>query len=216
MPESLKDLSDAAQAGIWHTVDTPWGNGDWIVAGNPDPHAGQFVCLFDGSLIGVEADGSFHADPAENAAFVADLVNAYRAGRLHDDTALATAVARARREALDEAAEHFDWLAEKARARQMSAVNFDDLHIAIRAASAAADAAEQVRSLAATPPEDRQTETENRDRIIERLNRLAKDAWVGSVEEWTAQAVMAMCAASRFLSASPPPAIGNLDGEGRS
>lgn len=104
MPEvSLKELSDAAQGGAWHTVDTPWGDGDWIVAGNPDPHAGRFVCLFDGSLIGVEADDSFHADPAENAAFVVEIVNAFRAKRLHTDDALASAVAHARREALEEA-----------------------------------------------------------------------------------------------------------------
>ncbi len=27
----------------WFTVDMPWGDGDWIVAGSPDPHAGSFI-----------------------------------------------------------------------------------------------------------------------------------------------------------------------------
>jgi len=100
---SLRELSDAAQSGVWHTVDAPWGSGDWIVSGNPDPHAGLFVCIFDGAVIGYEATDAYHADPAENAAFVASLVNAYRAGHLHDATALAEAEARERRAALEEA-----------------------------------------------------------------------------------------------------------------
>lgn len=28
----------------WHTVDQPWGNGEWVIAGNNDPHAGKFIC----------------------------------------------------------------------------------------------------------------------------------------------------------------------------
>lgn len=181
MPESLKDLSDAAQAGIWHTVDTPWGNGDWIVAGNPDPHAGQFVCLFDGSLIGAEADGSFHADPAENAAFVADLVNAYRADRLHDDTALATAAARARREALEEAAKSAEGQLAYWRERMRAEKSLEDgVGEDGEAYTPIGDVAAwqggycngrmgeaewwigTLRALAATPPEARQTETGNR------------------------------------------------------
>ena len=31
----------------WFTVDQPWGDGDWIVAGNPDPHAGEFIVMCD-------------------------------------------------------------------------------------------------------------------------------------------------------------------------
>lgn len=27
----------------WYVVGPPWGNGTWINAGSPDPHAGTFV-----------------------------------------------------------------------------------------------------------------------------------------------------------------------------
>jgi len=91
---SLRELSEAATKGPWYTVDTPWGEGDWIVAGNPDPHAGEFVCLFDGSVIGDDTTDR----AAENAAFVARLETDYRAGRLIDPTTLTEAVATARAE----------------------------------------------------------------------------------------------------------------------
>lgn len=31
----------------WYIVEDPWGDGTSIVAGNPDPHIGKFICDAD-------------------------------------------------------------------------------------------------------------------------------------------------------------------------
>ena len=76
---SLKELSDAATPGLWYTVDTPWGDGTWIVAGNPDPHAGTMVCDCQDADESRPEDGPGADD---DAAFIATLVTAYRLGEL--------------------------------------------------------------------------------------------------------------------------------------
>lgn len=78
---ALKDLSDAATPGIWYTVDPPWGNAEWIVAGNPDPYAGTMVCDCECLNDSRPEDGP---GPADDAAFIAALVTAYRSGRLQE------------------------------------------------------------------------------------------------------------------------------------
>ncbi|GEP11698.1 hypothetical protein [Methylobacterium gnaphalii] len=79
--EELKRLSEAATKGTFYTVDQPWGHGDWIVAGSPDPHAGKPICTFDDVLLGldVEEEQDTDIDPQDNAAFVAAAVNYVRA-----------------------------------------------------------------------------------------------------------------------------------------
>lgn len=78
---TLRELSDAATPGLWYTVDTPWGDGTWIVAGNPDPHAGTMVCDCQ-DMNESRQDGG--ADAADDAAFIAALVTAYRSGKLKE------------------------------------------------------------------------------------------------------------------------------------
>jgi hypothetical protein len=78
---TLKELSDAATPGAWHPVDTPWGNGEWIVAGNGDPHAGPMVCNCESMGDDRAEDGP---SPQDDAAFIAALVNAYRGGKLKE------------------------------------------------------------------------------------------------------------------------------------
>jgi hypothetical protein len=46
---ALAATGDGKQAGDWYTVGSPWlphGAETYIVAGNPDPHAGLYVCDF--------------------------------------------------------------------------------------------------------------------------------------------------------------------------
>lgn len=78
---TLKELSDCATPGAWYTVDTPWGDGTWIVAGNPDPHAGTMVCDCQDMNESRPEDGP---DAADDAAFIAALVTAYRSGKLKE------------------------------------------------------------------------------------------------------------------------------------
>lgn len=78
---TLKELSDAATPGAWYTVDTPWGDGSWVVAGNPDPHAGTPVCDF--TLVTEDREND-QPSAQDDAAFVAALVTAYRSGKLKE------------------------------------------------------------------------------------------------------------------------------------
>ena len=41
--ERLRKLLTEKTPGTWHVVETPWGDGDWITAGNADPHGGRAV-----------------------------------------------------------------------------------------------------------------------------------------------------------------------------
>ncbi|KQS81734.1 hypothetical protein ASG32_03005 [Methylobacterium sp. Leaf361] len=72
---ALAELSDAATPGAWYTVDTPWGDGTWLVAGNPDPHAGTMVCDCQDVNESRPEDGP---DAADDAAFIAASVNYVR------------------------------------------------------------------------------------------------------------------------------------------
>lgn len=77
----LKELNDAATPGLWYTVDTPWGDGTWIVAGSPDPHRATMVCDCQ-DVNESRQDGE--PDAADDAAFIAALVTAYRSGKLKE------------------------------------------------------------------------------------------------------------------------------------
>ncbi|WP_179697315.1 hypothetical protein [Methylobacterium sp.] len=71
----LAELSNFATPGVWYTVDTPWGDGTWLVAGNPDPHAGTMVCDCQDVNETRPEDGP---DAADDAAFIAASVNYVR------------------------------------------------------------------------------------------------------------------------------------------
>ncbi len=212
MPERLKELSDRATPGEMKQPD--WGSG--LRAGK--------------TLIGMMSpvpEGNGKA----NGAYLCQLWNDHRAGRLHDDTALATAVARARREALEEAAgiaesqidqpDPYSSNAELARA--------DTLNAGLRAL------ASDLRALAATPPEARQTETGD-DRATVLLGVIeaaraevafaAADEADGTATQQTRRVRLKSITAAlhgvgdvqarRALGLLASPAIGNLEGESRS
>lgn len=42
--KKLRELAEKATPGPWSVVDTPWGNGDWIVQGTGDPHGRRPIC----------------------------------------------------------------------------------------------------------------------------------------------------------------------------
>ncbi|MGU3417700.1 hypothetical protein [Methylobacterium sp. D54C] len=71
----LARLSEAATPGAWYTVDTPWGDGTWLVAGSPDPHAGTMVCDCQDVNESRPEDGP---DAADDAALIAASVNFVR------------------------------------------------------------------------------------------------------------------------------------------
>jgi hypothetical protein len=96
MLESLKALSDRARPGEWHV--------DWLPAWNEDNGAEE-APICDGICIHTpehEAESVLCCSERE-AAFIVALVNAYRAGQLHDATAFAEARAEGRRQGLEEA-----------------------------------------------------------------------------------------------------------------
>lgn len=58
---ALNDLSKVQQ---WYVVGAPWGRGDFILAGSPDPHRGRYVADTES----IDGDG---VDVLENAAYIA-------------------------------------------------------------------------------------------------------------------------------------------------
>ena len=184
MPESLKDLSNAATQGLWYTVDTPWGEGDWIVAGHPDPHAGVFVAVFDASVIGGEPSEDA-APGAENAAFVAELVNDYRSGKL----------ARA------SDAEHYMRLAEKRRkALEAAEARFSD----IAAGRAYQPHLHATTALAEAKAQARRGAFEEAAREIQHQARSMRMAGIPcDTNEIKASTALSMAAAIRALATAP-------------
>lgn len=59
--EALAELPNIRQ---WFVVGPPWGKGDFIVSGHPNPHMGQYVCDTE------DFDGEGR-DVLENAAYIA-------------------------------------------------------------------------------------------------------------------------------------------------
>lgn len=67
----------------WHVVGPPWGIGDWVVAGNGDPHVSPFVATCDGDGLGIpESDQSGDAD--DRAALIALMADPRTAAALVD------------------------------------------------------------------------------------------------------------------------------------
>ena len=227
MPENLKDLGDRATPGEWPAPEhdsSDIGASEWYDIGGIAQHVWR----------------------EEDAAFIVALVNAYRRGELcrasdaehymrlanERRDALATAVARSRREALEEAAgiaesqidqpDPYSSNAELARA--------DTLNAGLRAL------ASDLRALAATPPEARQTETgwkpmetahkDGRTILACRDNGCG---WGFHLVRWQSGKRGYPWQSATDDNAfpegrlgywqpvdPPPPAIGNLEGEGRS
>lgn len=129
----------------------------------------------------------------------------------HD--ALATAVARARREALEEAAK----AAERVRDDLYPILNktrYQDYEVRRYHKHSVSLVVEDIRALAATPPEARQTETGWKPpagwKLVpeEATQEMVSAAWMKTGDRARYSAMIA--------AAPPPPAIGNLEGEGRS
>lgn len=98
MSESLKDLSGRATPGEWHE--------DWFPTYCED--SGQELePMCEGICVHTDRDEveSVLCCSEREAAFIVALVNAYRAGQLHDTTALSEARAEGRRQGLEEAAD---------------------------------------------------------------------------------------------------------------
>lgn len=80
----LADLQKAhedSSPGPWHVVGAPWGDGTYVIAGNPDPHAGKFVAdcqVIDEDEISDE-DRELYRREHANAAFIATAHNAWPA-----------------------------------------------------------------------------------------------------------------------------------------
>jgi hypothetical protein len=227
MSESLKELSDRATQGEWHhcqpfqTVPTkhtvhgtvPSERVDYIStwAGLGTPRGHRVV---------VPMEGRESTMSSEDMAFVAELVSAYRRGELHDDTALATAVARARREALEGAA------------RRVLEIEHESGELGIQNAQYVSD--EILALCAATPPEARQTETgwkpmdtapkegaflavvDGDVRIVAhgKTSHVPLYGWV-LVDQGPEDADLCEPTCWQPLPAPPPSAIGNLEGDAR-
>lgn len=41
--KKLRELAETFARKRWYVVEAPWGEGDFVVAGNPDPHGATFV-----------------------------------------------------------------------------------------------------------------------------------------------------------------------------
>jgi hypothetical protein len=44
LQKNTMDMAQSHLDELWYVVDQPWGDGSWVIAGNPDPHIGKFVC----------------------------------------------------------------------------------------------------------------------------------------------------------------------------
>lgn len=75
-------LADLPKAEHWFVVGAPWGKGDFIVAGHPDPHLGRYVADTES----IDGEGE-HV--LEHAAFIAAANPATVARLLQERDALA-------------------------------------------------------------------------------------------------------------------------------
>jgi hypothetical protein len=230
---SLKEMSDAAPPGPWAL--SPQELDDWGMiraAFDPETSFRPVVCSIrshddEAEQAAARQEGRQPKSVQARADFIIALERAYRAGRLHDDTALATAVARARREALEEAA-------RRAKSHK------DEFKLLSPECSAAISALSvlqhELQSLAATPPEARRTETawkpmetahkDGRTILACRDNGCG---WGFHLVRWQSGKHGYPWQSATDDNAfpegrlgywqpvdPPPPAIGNLEGEGRS
>lgn len=93
MSDKYQELREAladATPGPWYVVGDPWGAGDFVVAGNPDPHVGQYVCDTE-NFDGREPDNSVN-----DAAYIAAASPATISELLAERDALARDAARFR------------------------------------------------------------------------------------------------------------------------
>jgi hypothetical protein len=68
---------------LWYTVDAPWGDGSWIVEGDPDPHKGKFIADCESLAFSAGEDPDYYGgagDPAANASLIVAEHNAALAG----------------------------------------------------------------------------------------------------------------------------------------
>lgn len=102
-------LADLPKVERWFVVGAPWGKGDFIVAGHPDPHMGRYVADtedFDGEGENV----------LEHAAFIAAANPATISRMLQERDALTAAVRHAQAELAQVSEHHASLPAEAASA----------------------------------------------------------------------------------------------------
>lgn len=107
-------LADLPKVEAWFVVGAPWGKGDFIVAGHPDPHLGRYVADtedFDGEGENV----------LEHAAFIAAANPVTIARLLQERDALAAAMRRAHVE-LSQVNEHHEALPAEAASALTNAI----------------------------------------------------------------------------------------------
>jgi hypothetical protein len=85
--ELRRALADLPKVEPWFVVGAPWGKGDFIVAGHPDPHLGRYVADTE------DYDGEGE-NTLEHAAFIAAANPATVARLLRERDALAAAQPR--------------------------------------------------------------------------------------------------------------------------
>lgn len=85
--ELRRALADLPKVEPWFVVGAPWGKGDFIVAGHPDPHLGRYVADTE------DFDGKGE-NTLEHAAFIAAANPATVARLLRERDALAAAQPR--------------------------------------------------------------------------------------------------------------------------
>ncbi len=85
--ELRRALADLPKIEPWFVVGAPWGKGDFIVAGHPDPHLGRYVADTE------DYDGEGE-NTLEHAAFIAAANPATVARLLRERDALAAAQQR--------------------------------------------------------------------------------------------------------------------------
>jgi hypothetical protein len=85
-------LADLPKVEPWFVVGAPWGKGDFIVAGHPDPHVGRYVADTE------DFDGEGE-DVLEHAAFIAAANPATVSALLQERDALLLAARQQRIEA---------------------------------------------------------------------------------------------------------------------
>lgn len=102
LDELGKRESEATEAN-WYVVGPPWGDGGFVVAGDPDPHVGRYVCNTDDLLIMDDDEAEEHgaSNKLADAEFIAALRN--NASEMIDEIRYSRAEIKRLREELENA-----------------------------------------------------------------------------------------------------------------
>lgn len=101
--EQLSELEQRATKGKWYVVGAPWGDGTIVIAGNPDPHVGEYICDTDDALVMDDEQAKEHGscNSIADAEFIAALRN--NASEMIDEIRYSRAEIKRLREELENA-----------------------------------------------------------------------------------------------------------------